>query len=63
MHEEEWIPNEFEADVFNAKGLGYYNALYETLTEDKPFLIKNEQIMLQMKITQEAYRQNEALYR
>ncbi len=63
MNEEEWIPNEFEADVFNAKGLGYYNALYETLTEDKPFLIKNEQIMLQMKITQEAYRQNEALYR
>ena len=63
MHEEEWIPNEFEKDVFNAKGLGYYNALYETLTEDKPFLIKNEQIMLQMKITQEAYRQNEALYR
>ena len=62
MHEEEWTPDEREADVNNAKGLSYYNALYETLTEGKPFLIENEQIMLQMKVTQEAYRQNAELF-
>lgn len=62
IHEEEWRPTEWEADTFNAKGLNYYNALYETITRGAPFLIKNEHIMRQMEVTQEAYWQNEELF-
>ena len=63
IHEESWQPTGYEVDAFNAKGLNCYNALYETLTEGRPFLIRNEEIMLQMRVTEEAYRQNAALFR
>ncbi|MGI6671931.1 MAG: Gfo/Idh/MocA family protein [Christensenellales bacterium] len=62
VHEETWQPNEWEADAFNAKGLNFYNALYDTLTAGAPFLITNEQILLQMAVTEEAYWQNEELF-
>ena len=63
MHEEEWIPNAEEARTFNSKGLNYYNALYDTLTTGAPFLIKNDEILLQLKITEEAYRQNADMFK
>ena len=63
MHEEEWIPNAEEARTFNSKGLNYYNALYDTLTTGAPFLIKNDEILLQLKITEEAYRQNSDMFK
>lgn len=62
LHEEEWNPNEWEANVFNAKGINFYNALHETITNGAPFLITNEQIMRQMEITEDAYWQNEELF-
>lgn len=62
IHEEEWRPTEWEADAFNAKGLNFYNALYETITADAPFLIKSKHILRQMEVTQEAYWQNEELF-
>ena len=63
MHEEAWTPNAEEARTFNSKGLNYYNALYDTLTTGAPFLIKNDEILLQLKITEEAYRQNADMFK
>jgi len=57
------IPNAEEARTFNSKGLNYYNALYDTLTTGAPFLIKNDEILLQLKITEEAYRQNADMFK
>ena len=63
LREETWRPTGYEIDAFNAKGLGYYNALYETLTAGVPFPVKSEHILLQMKVMDEGYRQNAALFR
>ena len=63
IREETWSPTGEEVEAFNAKGLGYYRALYETLTAGRPFPVKNEHVLLQMKVVEEGYRQNAALFR
>ncbi|MCL2833551.1 MAG: Gfo/Idh/MocA family oxidoreductase [Treponema sp.] len=52
-------PQQFE---FNAKGLTYYRALHASLTAGAEFPIKNEQVMLQMKVFGSAHAQNTRLF-
>ena len=52
-------PHEYE---FATKGLAYYRALHESFTGNTVFPIKNEEILLQMKVMGEAHAQNRKLF-
>ena len=66
FYEESWTadhgsltPQRFE---FNEKGLTYYRKLYANLVNGAEFEIKNEQVLLQMKVMGEAHAQNRRLF-
>ena len=66
FYEESWTAdcgnqNPFEYD-FNEKGLAYYRSLHASFTGNTDFAIKNEQVMLQMKVMGAAHAQNEKLF-
>lgn len=58
-HEEEW---QAEEEDNNAKGLAFYRAYYQTLTNGAPFLVTLDQVRLQMQVIAEAHRQNADLF-
>jgi len=56
IHTETWIAG---GDDFNTKGLSFYRALYDSVINNKPFLITQEQVLKQLKVIEEAHKQNE----
>jgi predicted dehydrogenase len=60
MHTDSWEATE---EDFNAKGLGFYRAYHKAFTENGDFAVKNEHVALQMKVMQEAHRQNAELFK
>ena len=67
IHEEKWEqtlggtnPREYDS---NEKGLAYYRALHANFTSGADFAVKNEQVMLQMKVMGAAHAQNKTLFR
>ena len=46
----------------NIQGLSYYRALYNSFINDQEFDVKNEQVLLQMKIMGAAFAQNKGLF-
>ena len=67
LHEENWsvdagdrAPNEYD---FTERGLAYYRNLYDNITGDAEFAIKNEQLLLQMKVMEAAHTQNKELFK
>ena len=66
FYEEEWkvnpgdqTPQQYQ---FNEKGLTYYRKLYSNLINGEDFPVKNEQVLLQMKVIGEAHAQNRKLF-
>ena len=45
------------------EGLAYYRALHASFTRNDEFAVKNEHLMLQMKVMEEAYAQNRDLFK
>jgi len=66
FYEEEWKVNPGDQSPqqyqFNEKGLTYYKKLHAALTSGADFPIKNEQVLLQMKVIEEAHAQNSKLF-
>ena len=60
FHTGEWNASEEELDAFNYMGLAFYRNFYKTLSKGIPMEITNDQIMIQMKVMEEAHRQNRA---
>ena len=60
FHTGRWEANAEELDAFNFMGLAFYRQFYKTLSEGIPMEITNDQIMIQMKVMEEAHRQNKA---
>lgn len=63
IHEASWNANDLEADDFNYKGLAFYRGFYKMLVENAPFEVENSHIMLQMKVMEEAHKQNADLFK
>lgn len=55
IHTETWTAEE---DDFNAKGLNFYRAFHDSLINNKPFLITQDHMLKQIKVIEEAHRQN-----
>jgi predicted dehydrogenase len=67
FYEESWTadfgartPHEYD---FTERGLAYYRALHANFTEGKDFAIKDEQLLLQMKVIGTAHAQNKGLFK
>jgi predicted dehydrogenase len=67
FHEESWTadvgtrtPSEYD---FTERGLAYYRALHASFTGNTEFDVKNEQLMLQMKVMEAAHAQNKELFK
>jgi predicted dehydrogenase len=66
LYEESWNadvgdrnPHEYD---FTEKGLAYYRALHANFQGGADFPVKNEEVMLQMKVMGAAHRQNQGLF-
>lgn len=62
IREGKWEPTGEELVEFDAKGLGFYRAFYDTLVNGADFLIKNEEVKLQMHVMETAHAQNWRLF-
>ncbi|NLO35458.1 MAG: Gfo/Idh/MocA family oxidoreductase [Clostridiaceae bacterium] len=58
-HQETWQASEEDN---NAKGLAFYRAYYQTLTEGAPFLVTLDQVKLQLQVIAKAHQQNAGLF-
>ena len=66
IHEESWTPDLGNQSPhqydFTEKGLAFYRALHDSFVNNKDFFIKNEEVLLQMKVMGEAHAQNKGLF-
>jgi scyllo-inositol 2-dehydrogenase (NADP+) len=63
IHEASWDASGEQENDGNFKGLAFYRSLYRALVENVPFEIDNSHIMLQMKVMEEAHKQNTDLFK
>ena len=62
FYEESWKADENNNQAEEREGLVFYRAVHASLTNNEEFPIKNEHLMLQMKVMEAAYDQNKKLF-
>ena len=62
MREGKWEATGMEKREFDAKGIKFYEVFYDTLVNGADFLIKNEEVKLQMYVMEQAHAQNWLLF-
>jgi len=63
MYEENWNAPTGDSSDEVKEGLTYYRALYESLVNNADFPVKEEQLILQMKVIEKAFEQNKELFK
>lgn len=62
IHHETWEADPSGPSDFDAKGTGFYRQLYDVFVHGAEPVVRNEQVALQMRVMEEAHRQNADLF-